>query len=135
MKVYRVEGLQACDPQALKDYPAGDGWPTVGMAWTNADDITVKVTSDDDGSGAHGATVEVYGPSRGAVLAYVADAWGTDDPDWFREYVEGRVQALTLADLVGTGYEPPCPACGGSGMKGDTACRRCNGWGSMEATA
>jgi molybdopterin converting factor small subunit len=80
---YSVRDLQAVEPDALAE----------------VEGVTITVSPDPDSMGF--STVEVEGPTRQAVLDYVADQWGVmqdgemvGDVDWFNEYVVARVREI-----------------------------------------
>lgn len=71
-----VRDLQAIDPSELSQQPG----------------IGHEVTVERDSMGF--PRVDVYGPSRAVLIEYVRDNWGEDDPEWFAEHVEGRVETV-----------------------------------------
>ncbi len=68
-----VTSLQAVEPDALKPQ---DG---------------IVVTEDEAADSMGFPRVNVYGPTRDAVIEYVRREWGDEDPDWFADYVVARL--------------------------------------------
>lgn len=71
-----VDDLQAVEPGALSPQPG----------------IKVSLHPEKDSMEFDRATVS--GPTREAVVEYVRLHWGDEDADWFKEWVEDRVQRV-----------------------------------------
>lgn len=77
MMRYIVRYLQAVEPEHLPEKPEG---------------IEVNVVETHDEMGF--PRVDVSGPSREVLIEYVRVGWGDDDADWFKEWVEDRVEVV-----------------------------------------
>lgn len=73
---YLLTDLQACEPDEL---------PRDG-------DVVVHLHDETDDMGF--PSVDLESPTETALLDYVREHWGDEDPDWFREYVVGRVVSI-----------------------------------------
>lgn len=54
----------------------------------------IEVVLDPEIDSMHLQRAQVIGPTREAVIEYVRENWGEEDPDWFRDYVVARVEEL-----------------------------------------
>lgn len=92
MMRYFVRYLQAVEPEQLPEKPEG---------------IAVDVVETHDEMGF--PRVDVSGSSRESLLEYVRAGWGDDDADWFKEWVEDRVEEVegTRTVLVHLNVEVP----------------------------
>lgn len=79
--MFRVDYIQAVEPDEL---PKRDG-------------IRIIIEPELDGMGFN--RVAVCGESREAVLEYVREAWGDEDPDWFREWIADRIEEFPNVQL------------------------------------
>lgn len=90
---YRLFRLVAVDGEPFE--PERSGWAVDDLqtvepdAFPKVEGIEVVLDSEKDRYGFDRATV--YGPTRTAVVEYVRLAWGDEDPEWFKEWVEDRV--------------------------------------------
>lgn len=76
--LYRVAYLQAVEPEFLPTPPEG---VEVDVVEGHRDEMGFP-------------RVDVTARTREAVLAYVREAWGDDDAEWFADYVEARVERV-----------------------------------------
>jgi len=82
--VYFVSDLEACETDAL---PASD---PDGIEWQIT---TTGAERSAQGISSGCPLVEVYGPSKAAVVEFVRKHWGDDDSEWFQTYIVDRVES------------------------------------------
>lgn len=82
---YSVDDLQACEPESLPTERA------------DANGILVELHSELDSMGFHRVTVSAY--TEAALLDFIAEHWGTEDAEWYREHVAEAVEVYPTEAL------------------------------------
>jgi hypothetical protein len=81
--MYQLSDIQACEPEVL-------------LAATVASPITVTIDTERDDTSAGCARVTITAHTKQQIIDFVKEQWGTDDTDWFYDYIECRIEEVAI---------------------------------------